>query len=188
MRARTFVLPRHCGVEPDMRPKCSLNRRAERPVVAAFGFDERTVAAWRARTGRQGQAVQEYLVEQPRDLGQVQADERRVKHQGGIVWMALAMMVKTRLWLAGEVSEHRIHSAHPAADRVGTRLCLALPVVVLYRWAVCLHSGDSRDLSRSSPYRSPRASSVAPLAEHLHRPSRETVCPAVCGRRRAPYR
>lgn len=76
-------------------------------IVAAFGFDERTVAAWRARAGRQGQAVQEYLVEQPRDLGHVQADEIRVKQQGGIVWMALAMMVKTRLWLAGEVSEHR---------------------------------------------------------------------------------
>src|SRR6266542_6987600 len=44
-------------------------------IVAAFGFDERTVAAWWARSGRQGQAVQEYLVEQPRDLGQVQADE-----------------------------------------------------------------------------------------------------------------
>jgi transposase-like protein len=76
-------------------------------IVAAFGLDERTVAAWWARAGRQGQAVQEHLVEQPRDLGQVQADEIRVKRQGGIVWMALAMMVKTRLWLAGEVSEHR---------------------------------------------------------------------------------
>src|SRR5919108_1099272 len=76
-------------------------------IVAAFGFDERTVAAWWARSGRQGQAVQEYLVEQPRDLGQVQADELRVKKQGGIVWMALAMMVQTRLWLGGEVSEQR---------------------------------------------------------------------------------
>ena len=76
-------------------------------IVVAFGFDERTVAAWWARAGRQGQAVQEHLVEHPRDLGQVQADERRVKTQGGIVWMALAMMVKTRLWLAGEVSEPR---------------------------------------------------------------------------------
>ena len=75
-------------------------------IVAAFGFDERTIAAWWARSGRQGQAVHEYLVEQPRDLGQVQADELRVKKQGGIVWMALAMMVKTRLWLGGEVSEH----------------------------------------------------------------------------------
>ena len=76
-------------------------------IVVAFGYDERTVAAWEARAGRQGQAVQEQLVEQPRDLGHVQADEIRVKTQGGIVWMALAMMVKTRLWLAGEVSEHR---------------------------------------------------------------------------------
>ena len=73
----------------------------------AFGFDERTVAAWEARAGGQGQAVQEHLVEQARELGHVQADEIRVKSQGGIVWTALAMMVKTRLWLAGEVSEHR---------------------------------------------------------------------------------
>jgi transposase-like protein/IS1 family transposase len=76
-------------------------------IVAACGFDERTVADWWARSGRQGQAVQECLVEQPRDVGQVQADEIRVKKQGGIVWMALAMMVKTRLWLGGEVSEQR---------------------------------------------------------------------------------
>src|SRR5213594_4403023 len=76
-------------------------------IVAAFGFDERTIADWWARSGRQVQAVQEHLVEQPRDVGQVQADEIRVKKQGGIVWMALAMMVKTRLWLGGEVSEQR---------------------------------------------------------------------------------
>ena len=37
-------------------------------IVAAFGFDERTIAAWWARSGRQGQAVQEHLVEQPRDV------------------------------------------------------------------------------------------------------------------------
>src|SRR2546427_1971771 len=76
-------------------------------IVAAFGFDERTVRRWLARGGVHGQAVQEHLVEQPRDLGQVQADEIRVKKPGGIVWMALAMMVRTRLGLAGEGSEHR---------------------------------------------------------------------------------
>ena len=76
-------------------------------IVAAFGFDERTVARWMGRGGAQGQAVQQRLVEQPRELGQVQADEIRVKRQGGIVWMALAMMVSTRLWLAGEVSVQR---------------------------------------------------------------------------------
>jgi transposase-like protein/IS1 family transposase len=76
-------------------------------IVVAFGFDERTVAAWFTRAGRQAQAVQEHLVEQPRDLGQVQADEIRVKQQGKVSWMALALTVGTRLWLAGEVSEQR---------------------------------------------------------------------------------
>ena len=76
-------------------------------IVVAFGFDERTVAAWFARAGRQAQAVHEAVVEQPRELGQVQADEIRVKQQGKISWMALAMSVGTRLWLAGEVSEQR---------------------------------------------------------------------------------
>jgi transposase-like protein/IS1 family transposase len=76
-------------------------------IVAAFGFDERTVADWWARSGRQGQAVHEYVVEQPRDLGQVQADELRVKKQRGVVWMALALAVKTRLWLGGAVSTSR---------------------------------------------------------------------------------
>jgi transposase-like protein len=76
-------------------------------IVVAFGFDERTVAAWFARAGRQAQAVQEHWVEQPRALGQVQADEIRVKQQGQISWRALAMTVGTRRWLAGEVSEQR---------------------------------------------------------------------------------
>jgi transposase-like protein len=40
-------------------------------IVVAFGFDERTGAAWWARAGRQGQAVQEQLVEHQRALGQV---------------------------------------------------------------------------------------------------------------------
>jgi IS1 family transposase len=76
-------------------------------IVAAFGFDERTVARWWRRAGIQCHAVQAHLVEQPRDLGQAQADELRVKTQRGIVWIALAMMVHTRLWLAGEVSARR---------------------------------------------------------------------------------
>ena len=50
-------------------------------MVAAFGCDERTVAAWWARSGRQGPAVQEHLVAQPRDVGQVQADAIRVQQQ-----------------------------------------------------------------------------------------------------------
>ncbi len=67
----------------------------------------RPAADWRARSGRPGQAIQEHLGEPPQDVGQVQAEESRVQTQGGIVWMALAMLVKPRVWLGGEVSEPR---------------------------------------------------------------------------------
>jgi transposase-like protein len=76
-------------------------------IVAAFGLDERTVASWQRRGGNHCQEVHEHLVQQPRDLGQVQADEIRVKHQGGIAWLAMALQVSTRLWLGGVVSAHR---------------------------------------------------------------------------------
>lgn len=76
-------------------------------IVVAFSLDERTVASWLERSGAQCQAVHEHLVEQPRQLGQVQADELRVKIQGGVAWVAMALMVRTRLWLGGEVSVSR---------------------------------------------------------------------------------
>src|SRR5499433_2504808 len=49
-------------------------------IVVAFGFDERTVATWFARAGRQAQAVQEHVVEQPRDLGLIRRLLGRVRH------------------------------------------------------------------------------------------------------------
>jgi transposase-like protein len=76
-------------------------------IVMAFGLDERTVQSWQARCGKQCQDVHEHLIEQPRDLGQVQADEIRAKIQGGILWMAMAIQVETRLWLGGVLSAHR---------------------------------------------------------------------------------
>ena len=53
--------------------------------IVAFDLDERTVQDWQARAGQHCERVHEHLVQQPRDLGQVQADEIRVKMQGGIV-------------------------------------------------------------------------------------------------------
>jgi transposase-like protein len=76
-------------------------------ICIAFGLDERTVLNWQARAGQHCQRVHEHLVEQPRDLGQVQADEIRVKTQGGILWMAMALQVQTRLWLGGVLSPTR---------------------------------------------------------------------------------
>lgn len=77
-------------------------------IVHAFGLDERTVAAWRDRAGAQCQRVHEAIIAQAcLDLVHVQADEIRVKGRAMVVWMGLAMMVSTRLWLAGVVSQTR---------------------------------------------------------------------------------
>ena len=76
-------------------------------MVVAFGLDERTVVKWPARAGQHCESVQEHRVERPRDLGQVQADELRVKKQGGIVWLAMAVQVSTRLWLGGTLGVQR---------------------------------------------------------------------------------
>ena len=77
-------------------------------IVHALDLDERTVATWRDRAGVQCQKVHEAIVEQGKlDLVHVQADEIRVKGRSMVVWMGLAMMVSTRLWLAGAVSQTR---------------------------------------------------------------------------------
>jgi transposase-like protein len=76
-------------------------------IVIAFNLDERTVVSWQERAGKHCEQVHQHLVEQPRDLGQVQGDEIRVKIQGAIVWMAMAIEVRTRLWLGGAVSTSR---------------------------------------------------------------------------------
>jgi transposase-like protein len=77
-------------------------------IVQAYGLDERTVADWRDRAGRHGETVHEAVVMQGQlDLEHVQADEIRVKGNQLIVWMGMAMMVGTRLWLGGVVSEKR---------------------------------------------------------------------------------
>src|SRR5712692_82584 len=73
-------------------------------IVHAFGLDERTVASWRDRAGAHCEQVHHALVEAGKlDLVHVQADEIRVKGRKMIAWMGLAMMVSTRLWLAGTV-------------------------------------------------------------------------------------
>jgi hypothetical protein len=77
-------------------------------IVHAFWLDERTVASWRDRAGQHCQLVHQAFVPQGQlDAQHVQVDEIRVKGRGMIVWMGLALMVSTRLWLGGVVSVHR---------------------------------------------------------------------------------
>jgi IS1 family transposase len=79
-------------------------------IVHAFGLDERTVAAWQRRAGTHCKQVHVDRVEKGKVKSQhIQADEIRAKGKKIIVWIALAMDITTRLWLAGVVSQQRDH-------------------------------------------------------------------------------
>ncbi len=77
-----------------------------RAIVQAFGFQTRTVRRWLAAGGEHCRQVHEQRV-LPHELEQVQADELRVKLQGQVVWLGMAIAVPTRLWLGAVVSAHR---------------------------------------------------------------------------------
>lgn len=77
-------------------------------IVHAFDLDERTVARWRDRAGSHCEKVHKDKIEQRTlDMIHVQIDEIWVKARKTIAWMGLAMMVPTRLWIAGVVSQTR---------------------------------------------------------------------------------
>ncbi len=100
-------------------------------IVKAFGFDERTVRDWWQRAGWHCQAVHAHTVGKSQlDLQQVQADEIKVKTQKGPYWMALAMMVPTRLWLGGAVSAKRDLALVKALVAQVRRIALCRPVLL----------------------------------------------------------
>ena len=146
-------------------------------IVHAFGLDERTVARWRDRAGAHCEQVHHALVEQGKlDLVQVQADEIRVKGRGMIVWMGLAMMIPTRLWLAGVVSATRDRAL---ADQLmgqvracALRLCALL--VCTDGWAA--YPGSIRRAFRKTGQndRWTRAGGLAGLARVAHRHGHQT--------------
>jgi IS1 family transposase len=74
-------------------------------IVHAFELDERTIARWQERAGAHCQNIhQEQVMAAQLDLQHVQADEIRGKGYKMIPWIAMAMMVSSRLWLGGAVS------------------------------------------------------------------------------------
>ena len=131
-------------------------------IIAAFGCDERTVAAWQAKAGAHCQQVHEHLVRQGTlDLRHVQADELWVKMVGGRVWMALALAVPSRLWLGGVVSPQRdgtlirglvalVRTCATGVGGVGTGLLVCVDGLASYVTAfprafrVPLHTGRVR--------------------------------------------
>ena len=77
-------------------------------IVAAFGWDERTVARYQREAGAQCRRLHERLVQAGQvALAHVQADELRVRVVGGVVWLAMALTVTSRPWLGGVVRVQR---------------------------------------------------------------------------------
>lgn len=103
----------------------------EAAIVAAFALHPRTVRHWVTAAGQHCETVQQQLVEQPRDLGHVQAAEIRVKTQAGVVWMALAMQVGTRLWLGGVLSAPRDRTLIRQIADLSARCAAVAPLLVV---------------------------------------------------------
>jgi hypothetical protein len=128
-------------------------------MVAAGGIDAPTVADGRARAGRQGQAVHASRVEHPRDLGPVQAEAIRGNKPGGMVWLARAMLVRTRLGLAGAVSAPRDLTRMRRRIERGRRGAAPRPLLV---WIDGLHAdgrairATCRDPVRTGAHGCPR--------------------------------
>jgi transposase-like protein len=100
-------------------------------IVAAFGLDERTVAAWRDRAGRHGRHFHEHHVLRGQvELGHVQADELYVKTVVGRLGMAMAMAVPSRLWLGGVVSPKRDLALILAVVRMARSAARSLAILV----------------------------------------------------------
>lgn len=140
-------------------------------IVHAFELDERTVASWRDRAGKHCKQVHHALVEQGQlDLVHVQADEIRVKGHQLIAWMGLAMMVSTRLWLAGVVSLTRDRNL---ADRLLTQVracCQPLRALLVCTdgWSAYPRQHSPGVSGESEKDRWERTSVFASLAGDLH--------------------
>jgi transposase-like protein/IS1 family transposase len=101
-------------------------------IVHAFGLDERTVASWQHRAGKHCEAVHKEKIERGiLELMHVQADEIWIKMRGAVVWVALAIMVPTRLWIAGGVSKKRDSDLIDHLMEQVRRCCKAMTAILI---------------------------------------------------------
>lgn len=101
-------------------------------IVHAFGLDERTVANWQYRAGKHCESVHKEKIERGiLELMHVQADEIWIKMRGAVVWVALAIMVPTRLWIAGGVSKKRDSDLIDRLMEQVRRCCKAMTAILI---------------------------------------------------------
>lgn len=100
-------------------------------VIAAYGLSDKTVRDWARRAGVHCQGVHEQTVMQKQwDLQHIQADEMKVTTQVGVVWIALVLMVSTRLWLGGAVSAIRGKRLIEGCLQYAARCALCRPLLL----------------------------------------------------------
>ncbi len=100
-------------------------------IVATYGVSEKTVREWAKRAGDHCEAVHEQTVMRQRwDLQHIQADELKVRTQLGIVWIAMVMMVSTRLWLGAKVDATRGKDLIRACLDYAARCALCRPLLL----------------------------------------------------------
>lgn len=101
-------------------------------IVKAFGLDERTIASWLERAGTHSHQIHQKLVVQGKlDLQHVQADEIYVRGHKFRAWMAMAMMVSTRLWLGGVVHPKRERALADQLMQLVVECCQVFAIVLV---------------------------------------------------------
>ena len=65
------------------------------------------------------------------NLKRAQIDEIRVKARGMVIWMGLAIMVPTRLWVAGLVSKTRDRNFTDTLLQQVRNCCIALSAILI---------------------------------------------------------
>ena len=101
-------------------------------IVYTYKLDERTVADWQMRAGLHCEKVHKEKIEQGNlDIKQAQVDEIRVKAREMVIWMGLAMMVPTRLWIAGLVSKTRDSNFTDKLLQKVRNCCIALSAILI---------------------------------------------------------
>jgi transposase-like protein len=101
-------------------------------IVSTYEIDERTVASWVERAGLHCEKIHHEKIEQGNlDIRQAQVDEIRVKARGMVIWMGLAIMVPTRLWVAGLVGKTRDRNFTDTLLHKVRNCCIALSALLI---------------------------------------------------------
>ncbi len=102
-------------------------------IVQAFSLDPRTVKSWWRSSGEHCKLVHEATILGSRmDLVHVQLDEIRHKIQGSVIWIAMVLVVPTRLWLGAVISVSRNKALITELVSMVKQTALARPLLICF--------------------------------------------------------